>query len=254
MSAKAESWIKPGILPLVLVGLWHFGSMQGSSWAYAFVPLYDISASFLEMVGSGDLTLHLWASVSTTFAGLLFGSIAGFLLGAVMTLSRTAEALLGPLFHAMRQVPTLGYIPLIALWFGTGELAIILLVSLSVFEVIALNTYEGLSSVEKRFLELGDALVFTTRQRFVRILLPAAFPSILTGLLQAVSFAWLATVGAELLFTVGPGLGAVMERAQIQLRMDRVIVCLVCIGALGLLMNNLCVKFGRRILRWRQAR
>jgi sulfonate transport system permease protein len=161
--------------------------------------------------------------------------------------------LFAPLFNALRQVPTMGLIPLIALWFGTGEFSIKLLVSIAVFEVMTLNAWAGIRDVEPRYLELGRALAFTPLQRFRRILLPAAFPSILTGLLQGVSFAWIATVGAELLFTVGPGLGVIMERGQIAARMDVVIVCLIFIGMMGYSMNSLCVALGRRVLRWRNA-
>jgi sulfonate transport system permease protein len=253
MDAVWKKRARGAVLPLILVAAWEYASRQGDSWTYAFVPLADIWRSFVELLGGGELALHLFASLMTALSGLAMGSIAGFLLGAAMALIRPVDALAGPMVHAMRQVPTMGFIPLIALWFGTGEFSIKLLVSLATFEVMTLNSYEGLKSVEPRYLELGRALVLTPVQRLRRILLPAAFASILTGLLQAVSFAWIATVGAELLFTVGPGLGVIMERAQLAARMDTVIVCLIFIGALGYSMNSLCVALGRRILRWRHS-
>lgn len=253
MAIHRHRRVRALVLPLLLVAAWHYASQQGASWAYSFVPLRDIAASFWELVESGELLLHLSASLVTALTGLLVGSCAGFLLGLMMALSRPTDTFIAPLFHALRQVPTMGLIPLIALWFGTGEFSIKLLVSIATFEVMALNAYEGLKSVEPRYLELGRALVFTPVQRFRRILLPAAFPAILTGLLQAVSIAWMATVGAELLFTVGPGLGVIMERGQIAARMDTVIVCLIFIGAMGYIMNSLCVALGRRVLRWRQT-
>lgn len=253
MSEAATRLRRAITVPLILIGLWHYASLQGPSWAYAFVPLGEIWRSLLELIAQGELLLHLTASLNTALIGLVCGSLAGFLLGTAMALARPIETFLGPLFHALRQVPTMGLIPLIALWFGTGEFSIKLLVSIATFEVMTLNTYEGLRGVEPRYLELGRALDFTPWQRFCRILLPAAFPSILTGLLQAVAFSWMATVGAELLFTVGPGLGVIMERAQLAARMDTVIVCLIFIGALGYAMNGLCVALGRRLLRWRQT-
>ncbi len=216
-------------------------------------PLPDIGRSFAELWASGEFSLHVLATLGTALTGLACGALAGILLGTAMAMIRPVDIVLGPLFNAMRQVPTIGLIPLIALWFGTGEFSIRLLVSIAVFEVMALNTREGLRMVEPRYLELGRALLFTRAQAFRRILLPTALPSILTGLLQAVSFAWMATIGAELLFTVGPGLGVIMERAQLQARMDMAIVCLILIGAMGYAMNALCVSLGRRVLRWRHA-
>jgi sulfonate transport system permease protein len=251
---KLASIAKGALIPLGLIGLWSYASTLGPSYAYAFVPLATIAAGFRELLASGDLFVHLAASLETTLIGLALGSLAGFLLGSAMALSRPVEIVFAPLFNALRQIPTFGLIPLVALWFGTNEIAIRLLVSLAVFEVIGLNSYEGLRGVEARYIELGRALMFTPAQRFFRILLPAAFPVILTGLLQAVSFAWIATVGAELLIASGPGVGVIMQHAQLAARMDIVIVCLLFIAAMGFVMNSLMARLGRRALHWRETR
>ena len=88
---------------------------------------------------------------------------------------------------------------------------------------------------------------------FRRVLLPAALPSIATGLQHGVAFAWLSTVGVELLFTVGPGLSSVMERAQTAARMEVVIVCLVFIALLGYAMHQTVRWSTGRLLRWRHT-
>jgi sulfonate transport system permease protein len=241
-------------LPGVLLLAWHLASLQGGAVAYAFVPFADVWRSFLELTAQGELGLHLAASLRTALVGLACGSAAGFLLGVALAQSRLADSAFGPLFHAFRQIPTLGLIPLIALWFGTGAFSIALLVSLAAFEVVGLNTCEGLKGVEARHRELARALCLTPLQTFTRVLLPAAFPQILIGLLQATAFAWTATIGAELLFTVGPGLGVILERAQLAARMDVAIVCLIFIGAMGCATNALCQAIGQRALRWRPTR
>ncbi|ESQ90191.1 hypothetical protein ABAC460_10595 [Asticcacaulis sp. AC460] len=252
MTASIKSLAKAWALPLVLILAWHIASLQGKSAAYAFVPLSDIWASAVDLLNGGELAMHLFASVSTALIGLAAGTLAGIALGTAMALSRTVDWLIGPIYHALRQVPTMGLIPIIALWFGTGEFSIKLLVAIAAFEVMALNTCEGLRGVENRYRELGHVLTLNKVETFTRILFPAAFPQILTGLLQATSFAWIATVGAELLFTVGPGLGVIMERAQLAMRMDQVIVCLIFIGAMGYATNRLCVAIGKHALRWRK--
>ncbi len=252
MGAALKNLAKAWALPLVLIAAWQIASMQGTTMAYAFVPLKDIWTSTVELMRGGELPLHLAASIGTALIGLVTGSVAGIALGTCMALDRRVDLLVSPVYHALRQVPTMGLIPIIALWFGTGELSIRLLVAIATFEVMALNTYEGLKGVEQRYRELGRVLTLPRTTTLVRILFPAAFPSILTGLLQAASFAWIATIGAELLFTVGPGLGVIMERAQLMARMDQVIVCLILIGAMGYATNRLCVYIGRRALRWHQ--
>lgn len=240
-------------LPALLLCLWQYLSGLGPSYAYAFVPLGTISHSLVELVRSGELLLHIQASVLTALKGLLFGTLAGLVLGSLLAFSRVVDTLIGPLYHALRQVPTLGLIPLIGLWFGNTEFSKVLVVSIAVFEVMTLNTSEGLRSVEARYVEVGRVLTFNRWQLFLRVLLPVAMPSIMTGLMHAVSFAWLATVGVEMLFTIGPGLSVIMEKAQLAERMDIVIVCITFIGLLGLAMNQLCVWLSRYVLRWRQS-
>lgn len=242
------------VLPVVLLVLWQYMSGRGASYAYAFIPLQDVYRALRELIQSGELALHIGASVSTALKSLVIGGSVGFVVGTLMASSRFVEMLIGPLYHALRQVPTLGLIPLIALWFGNTEFSKILVVSLATFEVMTLNTYEGLRGVEKRYLEVGEVLTFGRWHLFTRILLPMALPSITTGLMHAVAFAWLATVGVELLFTVGPGLSVIMERAQLAQRMDTVIVCIAFIGLLGLVMNQFCVFLSRYLLRWRNTR
>jgi sulfonate transport system permease protein len=253
-ASRAANIARGLVIPFLLIALWQYLSTLGPTYAYAFVPLNTIFHSTIELIKTGDLFLHIGASISTALKSLVIGGSIGFLLGSLMALSRIVDALIGPLYHVLRQVPTLGLIPLIGLWFGNTEFSKILIVSLATFEVMTLNTYEGLRSVEKKFLELGKVLTFSRFQLFFRVLLPVALPSITTGLMLAVAFAWLATVGVELLFTVGPGLSVVMERAQLAERMDIVIICVTLIGLLGLAMNQVCVVLSKRLLRWRQTR
>jgi len=258
MAATGFSSFKNGlralVLPIVLLAAWQYMSTRGPSYAYAFIPLQNIWHALLELLASGELGLHIRSSVETALQSLVIGGSIGFVLGTLMALSRMIEIAVGPIYHALRQVPTLGLIPLIALWFGNTEFSKILVVSIATFEVMTLNTYEGLRGVEKKYLEVGQVLTFGRWHLFTKILLPMALPSIITGLMHAVAFAWLATVGVELLFTVGPGLSVVMERAQLAQRMDTVIICIIFIGLLGLVMNQFCVLLSRRLLRWRNTR
>ena len=242
------------LVPCLLIGLWQYLSTLGPDYAYAFIPLRDIARSLRELIASGELLLHIVASLKTASTGLAIGGAIGLLLGAAMAFSRVVDFLVGPLYHALRQVPMLGLIPLVALWFGNTEFSKILVVSLATFEVMTLSTYEGLRSAEAKYIEVGRVLTFSRLQLLRHVLLPSAVPSIVTGLMHAVAFSWLATVGVELLFTVGPGLSVIMERAQLALRMDTVIVCIVFIGVLGLVMNQCCVLLSRWILRWRNTR
>jgi len=241
------------VLPAIILVLWQYLSQQGSEFAFAFVPLRDIWHSFRELLATGELPLQVLASLLTAVKGLVVGGATGLAIGSLMGFSRVAESLLGPIFHAMRHVPNVALIPLVVLWFGNTELSKLLVVSLSVFEVMVLNTFEGLHAADRRLLDVGRVLTLSRLDSFRYIKLPAALPSICTGVQHAIAFAWLSTVSVELLFLVGPGLGTVMERGQMAARMDTVIVCLAFIAILGFSIHQLSIVVSRRLLRWRNA-
>jgi sulfonate transport system permease protein len=242
------------LLPLLLLALWEYLSRQDAAGAYAFVPLATIGSALVELLGNGELLVNLLASLARTSGGLLLGILFGVLLGALMALSAVANRLVGPLFHSIRQVPMLGWIPLIAMWFGNGEFSKVLIVSLAAFYPMVLNTYLGFSQVEQRYREVGQVLVLGRWQQLRHVLFPAALPSIATGALQALAFAWVTTVGSELFLSSGAGLGNLMMNAEAGSRMEVIVLCVLCIGLCGYLMNLLFSLLSRRLLRWRPTR
>lgn len=243
----ARGWV----LPLLLLAAWDWASSRGASGAYAVVPLAQIGAGLLEIIGNGELLTNLLASLLRTSQGLMFGVAAGTALGATMALSAWGERLIAPLFHSLRQVPMLAWIPLIALWFGNGESSKVLIIALAASYPMALNTFEGLRQVDARHLEVAQALVLTRRQRFVLVLLPSAMPSVCTGVLQAIAFAWVTAVGSELFLSAGPGLGNLMMNAEAGARMEIILLCVISIAALGYGMSLLFTRLSRYLLRWR---
>jgi len=242
------------LLPLLLVGGWEYLSRQDAAGAYAFVPLSSIGAALLELLGNGELLVNLAASLARTSSGLALGILFGVALGVWMALSPLANRLIGPLFHSIRQVPMLGWIPLIAMWFGNGEFSKVLIVTLAALYPMVLNTYQGFVHVEQRYREVAQVLVLSRPQQFVHVLLPAALPSIASGALQTLAFAWVTTVGSELFLSSGAGLGNLMMNAEAGSRMEVIMLSVLCIGLCGYLMNLLFTRLSRHLLRWRATR
>lgn len=242
------------LLPLLIVGVWEVLSRQGLDYAYAFVPLQEIWQGLLELLANGELLLNLAATLRTMLIGLLIGGFLGLVVGGLMGVSRTVDQLIGPLYHTLRQVPILGLVPLIGLWFGSGLVSKILIVSLAAFYPMVLNTYEGMRNVDRQYLEVARVLRFGRWATFFRVQLPGALPSVMTGWMHALAFAWISTVGSELLFAAGAGLGGLMQNAQSSSRMDVVILSVASIGLTGLLLNAGLARLSRHLLRWRNVR
>jgi len=197
----------------------------------------------------------LWAnsvaSLERTSIGLLLGVAAGIGVGVLMAFSRIALTLINPLYQSVRQLPLLALTPLVGMWMGNGEPSKVLIISLAAFYPMVLSTYEGLRHVDARYTEVARVFRLNRRQSFRQVQLPAALPSVVAGLQQAVSFAWIAAVGSELLFNVGPGLGNLMMIAENNARMDVIIVCTASVTALGFAMSYAASLIASRLQRWR---
>lgn len=250
---KLGNFLKGLLLPALLLLAWQWGSRQGAGAAYIFVPLGGLWDSLCQLLASGELGLHLRASLQRALLGLAIGSVLGVATGSLMAQSRIAERLIGPLFHSIRQVPLLGLIPLIGLWAGSGDAAKLLVIVIAAYYPTVLNTSEGMRNVETRFLEVGRVLTMTRWQTFRHLLLPAALPAIFTGVSHAQAFAWLACLGGELLFAAGPGLGGLLINGEQGGRMDVVLLCVLVIALLAYAMNSLFNGLARRLLRGQRS-
>jgi len=116
-----------------------------------------------------------------------------------------------------------------------------------------LNSHAGVAQVERRYEEVGRIYGFGTVQRIRFILLPAAMPLVLTGLTQSLAFAWIATIGTEILTGAGSGLGVTMQLAQTQQRLDIMLVTIAATALLGFVINHLFLRLRRRLLRWQPS-
>ncbi len=247
---SARGWV----LPVALLLVWEFMSRQSAEHSYAFASISQIFHGLVEIISTGELQQGIAASVQRALLGLLIGGSAGFVVGAIMSSWRVADVLIGPLYHMLRQVPLMGLVPLFSLWLGNGDPSKLTVVCLSAFYPLVLATYESLHQVEGKYREVGDVYKLGKWRTFYKILLPAALPNIFTGISFALAFAWLATIGSEILFAAGAGLGNIMMNAQAASRMDILIILTALIGLLGFLLNFFINRAGRYLFRWRNLR
>jgi sulfonate transport system permease protein len=247
--------LRPGkalLVPILLATAWQALSSDPAR-DYVFVPLGDVAKSALELLRNGELFWNVLASLRKTLTALLLGGIAGLGVGTALAASNRFERAFGPALHAFRQVPGLGLAPLLGLWFGTGELAKLVLIFLAVFYPVLLSTYAGVRAIDVKYLEVARVYALGRSEVFRKLMLPAMLPFLHTGLSQAVAFAWLSTIGSEMLLSSGAGIGNLMQHAQAGGRMDVVIVCVFAVGALSMSMDQLLKRLGNHLMRWRDT-
>jgi sulfonate transport system permease protein len=243
--------LRGALLPLLALALWWAACRFHWTDSKLFVPPAQVLRTAWRMAAGGELWQALGASLQRDLIGFAIGGSAGFVVGGAMALSRGVDAAVGPSFHAVKQVSILAWIPLISLWFGLGEAAKVAFLSLAAFFPMVLNTYEGIRGVPLALVEMGRALAFTRWQMLTRVVLPAALPSIFTGVYLALLYSWLATLGAEYLLTSGAGIGNLLVDGREHFWMDQVLLGVLVVGAVGFVLNSGAARIESRLLRWR---
>jgi sulfonate transport system permease protein len=240
------------ILPAAIVAVWQVAaSLQWIEPVFLPAPRKVVEAFWL-MLTKQDLFFDFLASITIVAQAVVYGSVAAVELGTATGLSSAFERFLGPTVNTVRHIPSIAWLPLIVLWLGIGAPAKVLVIAKSVFFPLFLNTLQGIRSVEKQYVELGQVLLLTRRQMIFKLILPSAMPSIMVSLRYVAGLAWAMVVVAEGLSGL-EGLGFLIFRAQGLLLTDQLLVCMVVIGIIGFVIDRQMYSLQRWILRWQQG-
>ena len=240
------------IFPASVLLFWQIAAQQ--RWVSdVFLPLPSKTAwAFVTMVEKQDFSHDFLASIRIVGQAFFYGSVVGVLFGVAAGFSRTVERVFGPTLDGLRHIPGIAWLPLIVLWIGIGAPAKILVIAKSVFFPVFLNTLQGIRSIDRNYIELGNVLKLTRGQQIRKIVIPGAMPSILVGVRYGASLAWALVVVAEGL-SGQEGLGVLIFRAQSLLLTDQLLVCMVVIGVVGFAIDRSVGILQRHLLRWKHG-
>ncbi|MCK8673890.1 ABC transporter permease [Rhodococcus sp. HM1] len=238
--------------PVLLLVIWIIASATGVLDPKTLSEPWTVVTTAGDLIADGRLQSNLWTSVQRALIGGVIGVALGLTLALIAGLSRIGEALIDGPVQIKRSIPTLALMPLAILWFGIGEEMKILLIALSVFVPVYINTYSALRGIDSRFVELAETLDLSRAQFIRRIALPGALPGFFTGLRLAVTIAWLALVVVEQV-NASSGIGYLMYQARNYGMTDVIIVGLVVYAILGFGSDLLVRSAERKALAWRKT-
>lgn len=230
-----SKWIraaKGAAVLLVLLGIWALVSRAGVFSAYVLPGPARVWRAFMGMCKSGELLRHALFSLARVLTGFGISFALAFALGILTALFPRANPYYQHILEFLRHVPPMSLIPLLILWFGIGETSKIIVIVLTAFFPIFLNTNSGLAGCDPRLIEVGVSLGMGKAERFFKIILPSAMPSVLVGMRIGLGYSWRAIVGAEMI-AAASGLGYMILDAQALSRSDKVIVGILLIGLIG---------------------
>jgi sulfonate transport system permease protein len=220
-----------------------------------FPTLSDTFASLWDHIRDGSLPARTW----TTLNVLVMGYAAGIALAALLTMlavgTRIGTDFLETMTAMFNPLPAIALLPLALIWFGLGRMSLVFVLVHSVLWAVALNTHSGFLGVSQTLRMVGRNYGLRGLPYVARILIPAAFPSILTGLKIGWAFAWRTLIAAELVFGVSSGkggLGWFIFENRNTLDIPSVFAGLVTVIAIGLLVENLVFRNieRRTVRRW----
>src|SRR5436190_1393255 len=198
---------------------------------------------------SGTILTHLFASMQRVYGGFFLAVAIGVPLGLLVGKILIFRQLLDPTLSLLRPIPVTAWLPLSMVFFGLGPRSAVFLVFLGAFYPVLLNTIFGVRSVDLRLFEAANMLGCDGTRLFRQVVLPAALPSIFTGLRLGHSFAWILIVVGEMT-GVPTGLGSVIMDGRTLSRTDLVITGMIVIGAMGFITDRLIVMLSNRLLSW----
>ena len=243
------------VVPLLLLAFWQVATTQ--QWTMLIPTPYQVAEYMVDFAKGGiyddaysaTLTTHLLASMSRVYGGFALAALFALPLGLMIGRIPTARMLLDPFLQLMRPIPVTAWLPLSMILFGLGARSAFALVCLGAFYPILLNTVFGVRSVDPKLFEAASMLGCKGSRQFFKVVLPAATPSIFTGLRLGLGLAWFVIVVGEMT-GVPQGLGAVIMDARTLSRTDLVICGMIVIGVAGYISDRIVVAIGNRLLRW----
>jgi ABC-type nitrate/sulfonate/bicarbonate transport system permease component len=237
------------ISPLLILVLWEAVVRAGMLDERLFPAPTMIIGTFQRLLLSGELGQHVGVSLTRIGVGFLLGAVPGVILGVLMGLVPMARAVLSPIVASLYPIPKIAIFPLIMVIFGLGEVSKYVLVAIAVFFFMAINSFAGVSNIEKIYWDVATSFRVSRMRRVFTIALPGALPMIVAGVRLSLGVSLLALVGAEFVGAKS-GIGFLVWNSWQVFDVEAMFVGIVVIGVLGWAFFFVVDEIERRVLPW----
>ncbi|MCS6778722.1 MAG: ABC transporter permease [Geminicoccaceae bacterium] len=240
------------LLPASLALVWEIAAAQAWIAPRLLPPPSMVAATLTELWETGELARHVAATLGRVAIGFALGVVVASVLAALTGTIDLLRRLLDPTIQALRAIPSIAWVPLFVLWFGIFETPKVLLIALGAFFPVYLGLESGIRSVDRKLVEVGRIYHLGGPGILLRILLPGALPSWLTGIRGGLGLAWMFVIAAELM-GASEGLGYLLLDGQMSGNAAIILGALFLFALMGKLTDAVLVAATRRATAWQDS-
>ena len=201
----------------------------------------EVGEDLIYGISDGSLFYGIGTSMWRLIVGLAIAIGGGMILGIFMARVETVNQTIGSLVLGLQSIPSVAWVPLAILWFGLTDAGIIFVTAIGAVFAVTINVYTGVKNIDPSYIEAARNMGAKGSQLITTVLIPAAFPYMITGFKQGWAFAWRGVIGAELLFSF-LGLGFLLNVGRQLNDVSQVIAMMLVIMGIGILIDGFVFK------------
>lgn len=229
-------WIRalPTLSVVLFLALWEAAVRAGEVAPIILPAPSSIARYLVAMIADGTLPWNLAVTFLRIMAGFLVAGLLGVLVGVLMGMSRIAARVLDPWIAALYPLPKISLIPLLIIWLGTGESYILTISAVTAFFPVVISTFAGIRQTSQELVKAARDLGASTRQIQMHVVIPAAIPSIFSGLHLGMGVTIILVVAAEMIGGSNQsGMGYLLIRYGQVMETEKVFAALVVLAVFG---------------------
>lgn len=217
-----------------------------------FLPSFTtVIKEMVRLIGTGELLAHIQISLFRSLTGFFLGLLVAIPLGLLIGWFKKFEKFIDPLIQTFRNLSVLSILPVFVLFFGIGEVSKIAVVFWAVLWAVIINTISGVKNVDPLLIKGARSMGISSKDLFIKVIFPAALPSIFTGIRLSATTSILVLIGAEMV-GASKGLGYALYFYQANFKTPAMYSVILVMAVIGVSINSILTVIEKRAFRWKE--
>lgn len=236
-------------ITVALIVGWEIGARTGAINKFLFSSPSMVWEVLTRRAASGELLTDIWTTGAETMLGYVVGAVGGSIIGLSLWYSRFLSDLSAPFIAAIGSIPVLAIAPMTIIWFGTGMMAKVMIVAFACVVVSLTTSYKGAMRTDPDLIDLMRSFNAPRSQIFLKLVVPASMPWVISGLKLNVGFALVGAIVGEYISSQH-GVGHMILLGSSNFSMNIVLAGIAVVMAMMLVFNGLIGLLEKSVLSW----